>query len=174
VGFGFGSPPKTPPAAAESSSKSGFTFGSSFQAPSSSTSSAVNEGSGPTTGEEGEEVDHAKILSPVSVHDREGEGEEDEDTTHSVKCKVYKLNKEEGGAGWSDMGIGERSTCLPSETAIEFHQGILRVKQHKDTGSRRILLRNSSTGKLVIVSLSSIMESHLDPNYDRISTSIRE
>jgi len=72
-------------------------------------------------------------MSPVSVHDQEGVGEEDEETTHSVKCKVYKLNKADGGAGWADMGVG-----------------FLRVKRHKETGSRRILLRNSSSGKLVI------------------------
>jgi len=67
------------------------------------------------------------------VHDQEGEGEEDEETTHNVKCKVYKLGKTDGAAAWADMGIG-----------------FLRVKKHKETGSRRLLLRNSSTGKLVI------------------------
>jgi len=77
-------------------------------------------------------VDHAKILEGGSVHDQEGEGEEDEETTHSVKTKVYSLNKEEGV--WKELGLG-----------------VLKVKKHKETGARRLLLRNSSTGKITIV-----------------------
>lgn len=133
VGFGFGSPPKTPSTTAQSGSKSEFTFGSSFPVPTSSTPPPAADENSDAKAEEPEEVDHTRILSPVSVHDQEGEGEEDEETTHSVKCKVYKLSKADGGAGWTDMGIG-----------------VLRVKRHKDTGFRRVLLRNSSSGKLVI------------------------
>jgi len=80
-----------------------------------------------------EATDHAKILEGSSVHDQEGEGEEDEETTHSVKAKVYSLNKEEGA--WKELGVG-----------------VLKVKMHKETGARRLLLRNSSTGKIAIVS----------------------
>ena len=73
--------------------------------------STIDENAGAKTGEGGEEeVDHAKILSPVSVHDQEGEGEEDEETMHTVKTKVYKMNKAEGAVGWTDMGIGEPFT----------------------------------------------------------------
>lgn len=79
-----------------------------------------------------EVVDHAKILEGGSVHDQEGEGEEDEETTHSVKTKVYSLNKEEGA--WKELGVG-----------------LLKVKKHKETGARRLLLRNSSTGKIIVV-----------------------
>lgn len=67
------------------------------------------------------------------MHDQEGEGEEDEEIIHSVKAKVYTLNKEEGS--WKDLGLG-----------------MLKVKRHKETGARRLLLRNSSTGKVAIVS----------------------
>jgi nucleoporin NUP2 len=80
-----------------------------------------------------ETVDHAKILEGSSVHDQEGEGEEGEETTHSVKTKVYSLNREEGA--WKELGLG-----------------LLKVKRHKETGARRLLLRNSSTGKIAIVS----------------------
>lgn len=79
-----------------------------------------------------EAVDHAKILEGGSVHDQEGEGEEDEETTHSVKTKVYSLNREEGA--WKELGVG-----------------LLKVKKHKGTGARRLLLRNSSTGKITVV-----------------------
>jgi nucleoporin NUP2 len=78
-------------------------------------------------------VDHVKILEGGSVHDQEGEGEENEETAHSVKTKVYSLNKEEGA--WKELGLG-----------------VLKVKRHKETGARRLLLRNSSTGKITIVS----------------------
>ena len=32
------------------------------------------------------------------------------------------------------------------------YQGMLRLKKHKETESRRVLLRNSGTGKIIIVS----------------------
>ena len=89
-----------------------------------------------------ETVDHAKILESGSVHDQEGEGEEDEETTHSVKTKVYFLNKEEGA--WKELGLG-----------------LLKVKKHKETGARRLLLRNSSTGKITIVSHFHRLHLHL-------------
>ena len=69
------------------------------------------------------------------MHDQEGEGEEHEETTHEIRSKVYKMTKDkEGKAQWGDMGVG-----------------MLRLKKHKETGSRRVLLRNSSTGKITIV-----------------------
>ena len=67
------------------------------------------------------------------MHDQEGQGEEDEETTHSVKTRVYSLSKEEGS--WKELGLG-----------------VLKVKKHKETGAGRLLLRNSSTGKITIVS----------------------
>lgn len=131
VGFTFGSPPKTPPltALSESTEKKSFTFtpisaGSSFS--STPTPIPSDSGDGDT-----EAVDHAKILEGSSVHDQEGEGEEDEETTHSVKTKVYSLNKEQGA--WKELGLG-----------------VLKVKKHKESGAGRLLLRNSSTGKIVI------------------------
>jgi len=76
------------------------------------------------------------------VHDLEGQGEEDEETTHSVKTRVYSLNKEEGT--WKELGLG-----------------MLKVKKHKETGAGRLLLRNSSTGKITIVSHSHRPRSHI-------------
>jgi hypothetical protein len=89
-----------------------------------------------------ETVDHTKILEAGSVHDQEGEGEEDEDTTHSVKTKVYSLNKEEGV--WKELGLG-----------------LLKVKKHEESGAGRLLLRNSSTGKIMIVSPFHRLHSHM-------------
>lgn len=74
-------------------------------------------------------------LSAPSPHDVEGEGEEDEETTHSVRLKAYRMKKadERGGEGWAELGVG-----------------YLRLKRHKETDLRRILLRNSSTGMISI------------------------
>ena len=86
-------------------------------------------------------TDLALAVVPVDVGEvvlgkLEGEGEEDEVTVHEIRSKVYKMTKDkEGKAQWGDMGVG-----------------VLRLKKHKETGARRMLLRNSSTGKITIVS----------------------
>jgi hypothetical protein len=53
-----------------------------------------------------EEDGLARTQSP-GLHGGEGEGEEDEETTYTVKAKVFKFTtyKEEAPA-WSEMGIG--------------------------------------------------------------------
>lgn len=86
---------------------------------------ATQEGSKP----DGEETVSPPILLANSPHDEEGEGEEDEETTHSIKVKTYWMNKDAGK--WQDMG-----------------HGVLRLKKHKEKGTRRVLQRNSSTGKI--------------------------
>ena len=43
----------------------------------------------------------------TSIHDAEGEGEEDEETAHEVRSKVYKMTKKsDGSQEWIDMGVG--------------------------------------------------------------------
>lgn len=66
-------------------------------------------------------------------HDEEGVGEEDEETVHSVKSKVYKMKKEGDKTSWTELGTG-----------------ILRLKKHKTSDQRRLLMRNSSNGKINI------------------------
>ena len=90
---------------------------------------------------------HANIHSSIYIShtyiacDKEGEGEEDEVTVHEIRSKVYKMTKDkEGKAQWGDMGVG-----------------VLRLKKHKETGARRMLLRNSSTGKITIVSRFAVL-----------------
>ncbi|KAF8973064.1 hypothetical protein BDZ97DRAFT_1912650 [Flammula alnicola] len=74
------------------------------------------------------------LLTPNPL-DEEGAGEENEETVHGVKSKAYYLSKPdaEGGAKWLQLG-----------------SGILRLKKHKDTGARRVLLRNSTNGKVIV------------------------
>ncbi|TFK54500.1 hypothetical protein OE88DRAFT_1642987 [Heliocybe sulcata] len=139
VGFGFGSPPRT---------VSGSDSGPKLTFPSSSFGFGQpkgEEGKGNTEneGKEGQEKpavagsedqDTARTESN-SIHDQEGQGEEDEETMHSVKTKVFRFmkNPENEMGKWVDLGVG-----------------ILKLKKHKETDSRRMLLRNTSTGRVVI------------------------
>jgi len=143
VGFGFGSPPpKTPDVEASTTAPTTSLFGgSSFSGFGVPPAKPAAEDSGGSQEEEADgagdgAADDSKSL-PTKSHDEEGEGEEDEETTHTTKSKVYKLVKDEssedGKPGWKDMGVG-----------------MLRLKKHKLSGSRRVLLRNSSTGKITI------------------------
>ena len=51
-------------------------------------------------------------LLPSHTHDEEGEGEEDEETTHAVRCKVFRLSKSEDKTEWKDLGVGSSSLFL--------------------------------------------------------------
>ncbi|TFK44340.1 hypothetical protein BDQ12DRAFT_672813 [Crucibulum laeve] len=168
VGFAFASPPSTPDVG--SSSGSGFPFNSpskpkeksddsvetihtpgtaGVSAFSSSerirtegvtagTNQAASEQPTSTEGEQAAGTDEQPApggLNVVNPHELEGKGEEDEDTVHAIKAKAYRLRTadEKGGAGWLDLGVG-----------------ILRLKKHKTQSARRMLLRNSSTGRILV------------------------
>ncbi|KAF9478814.1 hypothetical protein BDN70DRAFT_879519 [Pholiota conissans] len=82
----------------------------------------------------------------------EGAGEENEETVHAVKAKAFKLIKDSEGAGkWAPQGIG-----------------MLRIKKDKDSGSRRILLRNNTNGKVV---LNFKIYSAMKPAQNKVSLS---
>ncbi|KAJ3570393.1 hypothetical protein NP233_g4435 [Leucocoprinus birnbaumii] len=66
-------------------------------------------------------------------HDQEGAGEEDEETVHSIKLKAYVMKEDKGVKSWVELGYG-----------------VLRIKKHKETEKRRVLLRSSSTGQILI------------------------
>ncbi|KAG5638453.1 hypothetical protein H0H81_012518 [Sphagnurus paluster] len=121
VGFGFGSPPKNTEAGASGAA--------------SSSSNTVDKGDDGAT--ESQETDPPPPifggLNTKSPHDEEGEGEEQEETVHAVKLKAFRLSKGESGSSWLELGYG-----------------VLRLKKHKETEARRLLLRNSSTGKINI------------------------
>jgi nucleoporin NUP2 len=110
-----------------------------------------------------EEDGLARTLSP-GLQGGEGEGEEDEETTFTVKAKVFRFKTDQEGAHmWSDMGIGAYflSLTLPrfiisagAHTFILFRLfciGMLRLKKHKETTARRVILRSATTGKIIIV-----------------------
>lgn len=83
-------------------------------------------------------------MNADNKHDQEGAGEEDEETVHSVKLKSYVLREEGDKKTWVEMGYG-----------------VLRLKKHKEKGARRVLLRSSSTGQILIVSPHSLEQPKL-------------
>ncbi|KAH9061316.1 hypothetical protein EDB87DRAFT_1611110 [Lactarius vividus] len=154
VGFSFGSPSRgssqtAAPAAPSSGGGLGFSFSPALPASSGATAastpastnlevpSSTSRADTPAT--DGTQEDGlARTLSPGlpgGEGDAEGEGEEDEETTYTVKAKVYKFTTDsEGASSWAEMGIG-----------------MLRLKKHKVTNARRVILRSSTTGKIIIV-----------------------
>ncbi|KAF8236616.1 hypothetical protein L208DRAFT_1390760 [Tricholoma matsutake] len=131
VGFGFGSPSKTPDGDGNGGS------GSKSRASSDAVESRSSESKEVTPQPEGDHRDDAASVGILgnNPHDEEGEGEEQEDTVYSIKLRAFRLKKAEepGGPGWVELGYG-----------------VLRLKKHKETEARRMLLRNSSTGKINI------------------------
>jgi len=79
-------------------------------------------GSQPFAGDEGAQ-DDAKLL-PTSNHDEEGEGEEDEETTHIVKAKVFKLVKTSEKSEWKELGIGGYSSHGSSIVLLIFDRHV--------------------------------------------------
>lgn len=96
----------------------------------------------------------AASIIGVNPHDEEGEGEEEEETVHAIKLKVYQLNRkrdDKSTGGWMDLGHGTCSSFQALFSSFDSPTGMLRLKKHKESGARRLLLRNSSTGKINIV-----------------------
>jgi nucleoporin NUP2 len=80
----------------------GFGFGNQTPTPSSEPSGEEKSSETPP-----EEDEAAKAVFSTTHHDEDGQGEEDEETIHQVRAKVFKLVNEEGGPRkWADMGIG--------------------------------------------------------------------
>ena len=126
-------------------------------------SSAASRGDTPATEGSLEEDGLARTQSP-GLQGGEGEGEEDEDTTYMIKAKVFKFTTDrEGAPTWSDMGIGAYlPPSLRFVISLGAHSfrllciGLLRLKKHKETNARRVILRSSTTGKIIIVRWHSI------------------
>ncbi|ETW80858.1 hypothetical protein HETIRDRAFT_123228 [Heterobasidion irregulare TC 32-1] len=117
VGFGFGSPTGS----GAEQSKSG-SIGFSFAAPPAKAESSTDVSRDGTP------------LSEEGQYDKEGEGEEEEETTHAVKASAYKMVETASGVKtWKSMG-----------------PGMLRLKKHTTTDARRVLHRTSAMGKVTI------------------------
>ncbi|KAI6021437.1 hypothetical protein BKA83DRAFT_4281919 [Pisolithus microcarpus] len=127
--FGFGKP------AGSIGNPVGFGFGALAPKASDSGPAGVLKPSPAPEGNEETppaEDDTTKSLA-TGGHDEEGEGEEGEETVHAVRCKVFKLTKADDKNEWKDLGVG-----------------ILRLKKHKENSIRRVLMRNSSSGRILI------------------------
>ncbi|KAF8894095.1 hypothetical protein BD779DRAFT_1798006 [Infundibulicybe gibba] len=151
--FGFSNFSKSTGASGSIGNPVGFTFANPSKPDSNNTSNSSSSepagmsetakiGSGGATSNGGETGNQKTVgddsnfgLMANNPHDEEGEGEEDEETIHAIKLKAYRMKKaeEKGGQGWVELG-----------------HGVLRLKKHKGTDARRMLLRNSSTGKINI------------------------
>jgi nucleoporin NUP2 len=83
----------------------GFGFGGQTPTPNSEPSPNASEEKPSETPPE--ESEAAKAVFATTHNDEDGQGEEEEETIHQVRAKVYKLVKEEGGPRkWECMGIG--------------------------------------------------------------------
>ncbi|KAI0051860.1 hypothetical protein FA95DRAFT_1554105 [Auriscalpium vulgare] len=135
VTFGFGVSPK--PSGEPSPSPKAGVVGFSFGALPTKTDAADPAARADTPATEGSQEDDglSRVMSPsLAGADAEGEGEEDEDTTYTAKTKLHRLTKDaEGKPEWVDLGVG-----------------MVRYKKHRDSGARRVLLRNSSTSKILL------------------------
>jgi hypothetical protein len=129
-GFSFAKPPDAAPAA-EASSGGMFSFSSGFKpsstfptfAPSASSAAAP----APAVAAAAEEEEGEEIMAPEVVHRNEND---DDEILHEVDCKLFRFNK--AHKEWMDAGKGK-----------------FRVSKGKDTGKKRILLRNM-TGRIMI------------------------
>ena len=74
---------------------------------------------------------------PSSQHDGKGEGEEDEESIYEekAKCHILSTTDKDGKKtqSWNDLGLG-----------------IARVKKNKNDGTRRLLMRNSASGRIIL------------------------
>ncbi|TEB38348.1 hypothetical protein FA13DRAFT_1761541 [Coprinellus micaceus] len=148
--FSFGGGSSTPSVfGGAAGGGSGFAFGGTSSSAATKTEDegdAMKEDAGNTASDG---APSAAAMLGVNPHDEEGEGEEDEKTVHSIKSKVYRMRKadEKGGPGWVEAG-----------------HGVLRLKKHKETSARRMLLRNSTTGK---ININFALYSGLSPNQSK-------
>ncbi|KAH9957953.1 hypothetical protein BC827DRAFT_632483 [Russula dissimulans] len=127
---------------------------------------AATRGDTPATEGSVDEDGLARTMSP-GLHGGEGDGEEGEETTFTVKAKVFKFTADsEGQLAWSDMGVGAFLSypslacfslspclihwCFDASFSSSFCIGMLRLKRHRETNTRRVILRSISTGKIII------------------------
>ncbi|WFC94591.1 hypothetical protein MBRA1_001224 [Malassezia brasiliensis] len=134
-GFSFGKPASesVPASSGFSFSKpsdgapSGFSFGSTA-APAPAAASPSTVAAPDTTSALAESADAAVDKSENTLT-ATGQGEEDEDTEHEVRAKIWKL--EDGK--WKDLGVT-----------------VFRIKKNKETGKCRVLARNAVNGNVVL------------------------
>lgn len=103
VGFGFGAPTKAPETAPVTAGNDDYSSQETV-----GKSEGGSSGNDETTAiEPAAKVENSGLIGS-SVHDEEGEGEENENTVHAVKLKAFRLKKadEKEGSGWAELGHG--------------------------------------------------------------------
>lgn len=133
MGFSFGSPKSESPAAEAGK-----------ETKSEGSAEAHGDGDGAEAGSS-QETEKASVGEPVTFFgndtpagwDVEGEGEEDEETVKAARVKAFRMRKKE-----------EKDEEKATSAWIEIGVGFIRLKKHKETPARRLLLRNSYSGKI--------------------------
>lgn len=87
---------------------------------------SAEPGSGATSGDDSAS---ASDKTKSALLSGTGEGEEDENSLHEVRCKIWNLSD----GKWNDLGIGA-----------------LKIKKHKTTSKQRVLVRNEGNGKVTV------------------------
>ncbi|KAJ7680601.1 hypothetical protein DFH06DRAFT_1031744 [Mycena polygramma] len=137
VGFSFASPKPEGSAGADEKKGEATDGDGNAEAGSSQEVESSQETEKASTTDEGSSGSTGMLFgndTPTGL-DAEGEGEEDEETVKTERLRAFRLKKndEPGDGGWLDIGVG-----------------FLRLKKHKETSARRLLLRNSNSGKIQI------------------------
>ncbi|KAG8861727.1 hypothetical protein FRB96_002685 [Tulasnella sp. 330] len=153
VGFSFGSPPKEkkdsetvcaapPPTAGTTAILEAVAASSNSSEPPAMSIASVIDGSVGGTREpsvafpsvavpsaNAEDGGSATPTAASDEGDQTGEGEENEDTLAKARAKLYRFKD----GAWADMGTGH-----------------FKLKAHKETGTKRVLMRNEGPGKVML------------------------
>ena len=155
VGFAFGSPPATPSVSVVESTDARVDSGSkaSTDTGAGADSAATDSLLAPSNTAH----DPSPAPSQGSTYDADGPGEEDETTAFETRARAYKLVPTGDKKGWVNLGSGKfrnvNTSCyIHTCFIIVLHPiGQLKLKAHVDGAKRRILMRNSSTGQVILV-----------------------
>ncbi|KAL1916755.1 uncharacterized protein VTP21DRAFT_5459 [Calcarisporiella thermophila] len=103
-----------------------------IEKPSNASDTAQKEG---PTSQQQEETENAPVPAspPRTELVSRGDGEESEETVHSVRCILFKFKEKEKGGDFANLGIG-----------------LFKVNEDNETRKRRILIRAERTGKLLM------------------------
>ncbi|GJJ06358.1 hypothetical protein Clacol_000549 [Clathrus columnatus] len=144
LGFSFGNTPKFP---AFPSTTSTTTVNTTIGTGTGTTTETTSNGllDVPTKDEVSTEGDESASENAQTDHnnnkenqyDKDGAGEEEEETQFETKSKAYmNVTGADGKKAWSPVGTGQ-----------------LKLKKQKEGTKRRLLMRNSSNGKVIINTL---------------------
>ncbi|KAG6850957.1 hypothetical protein H0H93_005826 [Arthromyces matolae] len=88
----------------------------------SSSSVEKNEDEAPEGSQTGSVTSEGSLgLVTKNPHDEEGQGEENEDTIHESRVKIFRLDAKEEKSSWTDLGVGLKPTQTKKTIALVGH-----------------------------------------------------